>query len=167
MLAQQDKWTGGTLPLGYKYDRNTKQITIDNDRVDDAIAVFETFLACNANKRQTAVKLNAMGIKTREGNLWRDDALGLIVRNPIYRGKIHYNDIQTEADIERIIPDEMLVHVDLMACNGVGQRTRSAQGKYAYSKILTCAKCGYTLKVKTSKQNVYYICRGQAERGIC
>jgi DNA invertase Pin-like site-specific DNA recombinase len=168
-LVAMGRWPSGRPPIGYAYDPGTKTLSVDTERIEDAVAVFQTFCACGGNKCQTAARLNTVGIRTGRDGLWRDDGVAFVVRNPIYRGRLHYADLEMECDtIPRIITAELLARADYLLQITKGKRTRAAQRVYTYSSILTCSLCGSTFKV-CSARNGYemYVCRGKKERGIC
>lgn len=167
-LAMTGRWPSGRPPLGYVYDIATKEIKV-GDRAADAVTVFETFLQAHGNRSETAKRLNAMGIRTRLDNLWTDDAIGEFVRNPLFRGIIRYQDIQTEVDIPRIVPKQLLNRVDVFLENAQGKRTRNPRKAYPYSGILICATCGnsYKAHIGNRKNSYSYVCRGHKEKGIC
>lgn len=169
-LAQLGRWPAGRPPLGYVYDKETKTISVDPDRARDAVALFREFLACGGNRMQTSKRLNSLGIKTRDGNLWSDDAIADALRNPLYRGFIAYQEIRTPIDIERIIPQDLIDRVDSMLENTAHIRQRSnPRTVYPFSGVLICSKCGSTMKAhKINRQVSYsYVCRGNKEKGIC
>lgn len=168
-LAQIGKWPSGRPPLGYTYDKKTKALSVDEDRVYDAITVFETFLATNGNRRMTAQRLNAQGIRTRDGNLWSDDTVGDLLKNPLYRGIIKYQEIETEIDLPRIIPESIYERVMVLLDNTKFMRVMTSRQVYPYSGLLHCANCGNTYKVHRGnrKSSYTYVCRGKYDKGIC
>jgi len=164
------RWPSGRPPLGYSYDVAHKQLGIDADRAGDAENVFRTYLTCNGNFTHTAARLNTMGVRTRDGNLWRDDTVSLVLRNPIYRGRLHYADIDIPvAGIPVVVPTELVAQADVFLRNCKGKRTPVARRCYTYSSMLTCGHCGegYKVHVITTDRDVGYYCRGRKEAGIC
>jgi len=168
-LAARGQWASGYPPLGFAYDKTTKILSIDQDRAEDVIQVFRTYIACSGNKSATAHKLNQLGVRTQRGGLWRDDGVGTILRNPIYRGRIRYADIDWATDkVPPIIPPDLLVRADILLQNTIGKRIKGTNSTHAYSGLLYCAQCGYSYKIADCRKgHEQYICRGRKEYGVC
>jgi site-specific DNA recombinase len=168
-LAARGIWPSGYPPLGFSYNKITKVLGVDEARRPDAIAVFETFIESNGNKSLAASKLNARGIRTAKGNLWRDDGVTFLVTNPIYRGRIHYADIDLPSDsVPVVVPPELIAHADLLLTTKRRRQPRGGPNVYTYSSILVCAQCGSGFKVHEARNGYeMYICRGRVESGIC
>ncbi len=168
-MALREEWPGGQPPLGLIYDPTTKEITV-SDRVEDAILVFEEFIRNAGNASRTARALNQSGIVNRLGNIWRDDSVLDIIKSPIYRQKIRYDDREIEAVnlIPRIIPVDLISAVDALT-GRFKQYDRSRPRKYAYSSMLKCSECGTRLKVHVydKKKRFAWVCRAKKETGLC
>ena len=167
--AKAGRLPSGQAPLGYTYDPLTKIISVDEGRAADVIAVFQTFIGCQGNKSLTAKRLNSMGIRTRDAGLWRDDGVALTLRNPFYRGRMHYMDVSVESErIPPLVPANLLRAVDNLLAATKGRASRAPQRTHLYSGILICAQCGSTFAVKDARgRYTIYTCRGHKERGIC
>ncbi len=169
-LARIGRWPSGRPPLGYLYNKSTKTLSVDPDRAADAVTLFEAFAATGGNRSETARRLNASGILTRDGNLWTDDAIRWIITNRLYRGIIAYDGVECEIAIERIIPEGLLTHVDNLIESTKFVRVRRADRRvFPYSGILRCAHCGNAFKGNVgNRTNSYtYVCRGKKEKGVC
>ena len=168
-LAAKGQWPSGYPPLGFAYNKTTKILSVDTERAPDVIAVFQIYIEAQGSYSHAARLLNGRGILTQRGNLWRDDGVAFILKNPIYRGRIHYADIDLPSDtVPIIIPPDLLAQVDQMIDNTRGKRKRAGQSVYTYSSLLICSQCGYTYKVaRTCNGYEQYICRGRKERGVC
>lgn len=174
-IASLGRWASGTPPLGYLYDKNTKQLIPDPVRVSDALAVFETYEDLGTYVASAAA-LNARGIRTRNGALWRHDKVKLIVNNPVYRGRIPYDGESWPGNHERIIPDDLIKRVDAQIEAGRHQRD-SSQRKRAYkmdrtySGILICGLCGDKMRANPGRwkdhEHIYWICSSRKDRGVC
>jgi hypothetical protein len=154
--------------MGYSYDKTTKTIEVDTNRAADAIAVFETFIATNGNRRLSSERLNAAGVLTRDGNLWSEDVIADFIRNPLYQGIIKYEDIETFVQIPEVVPLK-LVSSAVALCQPGRPRERSSKRLYVYSGLLVCGDCGRTLKVHTTNRvsSWAYVCRGRKDYGVC
>lgn len=140
--AARGEWAGGYAPLGYKWDKDTKTLAIDESRADDAIAVFQTFVNCNGSAGATARVLNAQGITTAKGSRWQASHLLRIIANPVYARCVHFGDVVTPTElIPELIPADMVGQAATM----FAQREKTPMTKqydFAFSRLITCSKCG-------------------------
>jgi len=113
IVASMGRLAGGTPPLGYKYDKEAKQILPDQARKDDALKVFQLYIELGSFIG-VAAALNAQGIPTRNGALWRHDKVKAILANPIYRGKVHFCGEVWPAKHDLIFPHGIIERVDAM-----------------------------------------------------
>lgn len=167
-LAQSGRWASGIAPLGYRYSKESKEITVDDERVPDIIAVFQAFVDNLGNCSAAARSLNNAGVRTLPGGMWRDDSVKVAVSNPLYRGYIRYQEIRTPVEIPRIIPEPLIVAADALISQSVTQ-SRSASNVYTYSRLIQCSVCGHGYKLGQVRVNGYQIwrCRGRKEKGVC
>jgi site-specific DNA recombinase len=171
-LAQIGRWPSGRPPLGYKYDPQTKTLSVDTERVNDAVSLFQTYIDNHGNRARTARILNAAGVRTREGNMWSDDTVAACIRNPLYRGLIRYQDVSTPAPVEAIIPAHLVQTVDALLENTAFKRlSGDKRTVHVLSGILTCSRCGHTFKAHQGGRESYrylsYVCRGKKDKGVC
>jgi site-specific DNA recombinase len=99
MAAWQDnKSMMGSLPLGYRLDKEKKQIVTDNDQA----AIYESMVSMYLDERLSmmdlANKLNQRGVKSpgRYGNKWNHVTVSKILKNEAYMGKKVYNKVNFE-----------------------------------------------------------------------
>lgn len=85
-----------------------------------------------------------------------------IIKNPVYIGKVSYNNDIFDGVHEPIISDELFYRVQLML---KGSEIKSPKGMvYIYSNLIKCAKCGYSVVGITKKGAhnsgiyIYYHC---------
>jgi len=164
-LAMSGRWPAGRPPLGYAYDPQTQSITV-SERAADAIRVFEFYLSACGNCSAAARALNADGVRSRDGNPWRDDSVLAIVRSPVYRRRIRYDGQEYDALdlIPELVSDETLVAADALLARTAGLVTRQRAGQYAYSGLLVCSLCGGGMKSNGSGS---WLCRAKKESGTC
>lgn len=169
-LATIGRWASGTPPLGFLYDPEAKTLQVDPDRAQDAVKVFETFLNTRGNCSETAKRLNMLDVKTGRGRQWSDSTVNGFIRNPLFRGILRYQEIETKVDLPEIVPVSILERVDRILCNTRNIRKRNPKRVFPFSGLLVCGKCGVTYKAHQSykgKLAYTYVCRGHKERGIC
>jgi site-specific DNA recombinase len=162
--AMLGKWAGGSPPLGFDYDKQAQTLTV-NDRAAEVITVFEVYCESGGNASLTARTLNAMGMTTRHGNPWRDDAVSLIVKCPAYRRLQQYDGKAYPCElIPPLVPAELLTRTDKLIASIAPFVTSQRRGVYAYSSLLQCSVCGAHMK---SNGGGSWVCRRKKESGLC
>jgi site-specific DNA recombinase len=86
--AGQGGYAGGAAPYGYRHDKDGG-LVVD---AGEAPIVLRMFQRRTAGVAYAAIarELNAAGLRTRRGKLWRHGAVGYILDNPKYRGAVEY-----------------------------------------------------------------------------
>ena len=77
-------------PFGYTlvHEKRNKHWRIDETHAATVILIGETFIASGGSLRQTAKRLNERGVASPKGSTWAPQAVGNILRSPIYRGEV-------------------------------------------------------------------------------
>ena len=165
--AMNNMITNGTLPLGYKKDKDGKY-ALDKPRAALVKEIYkrvdkgETFM-------DIARDLNSRGLKTSQGNDWNKNSFHRILSNERYLGIYIYGEIRTPGGIPRIIDEELFLRVqDKLGNRGVKKRYR-ANGEYLLTGKLFCGECGalmvgYGGTSKTGKQHHYYNCKNRLQK---
>lgn len=82
-------WMGGTVPHGYKLEN--KKIYIYPKEAEEVKYIFESYLQAPSIMKLKE-KLKAEGYKTRGGKFWCHGALGRVLHNPTYIGKVRHKE---------------------------------------------------------------------------
>jgi DNA invertase Pin-like site-specific DNA recombinase len=175
IVVSMGRFVGGRPPLGYMYNKETKEVLPDPVRKKDAIMVFEIF--CQEKTFiGTAGMLNAMGIKTRNGSIWSHRKVKATLENPMYKGFVHYGGEQWPGLHQKIIPNELLEETDKIIksrTNKAGNMygNRRDDNTYTYSRLLTCGLCGRAIRLvpslrKNDRIN-YWVCAGKKDNRVC
>jgi DNA invertase Pin-like site-specific DNA recombinase len=166
--AMSGQWPAGLPPLGYEYDPAAETISI-SDRAPDAIAVFETWISSSGNASEAARRLNALGLTTRLGNPFRDDAVLTLVKSPIYRRQVAYDGpvYDAQALIPELIPPQLLAQADALLDYTAPLVKRQRAGLYAYSGVLRCSECGSRLRRHSGHDSDGWICSARKDSGLC
>lgn len=80
-------WMGGNIPYGYKLE--DKKLLINPKQAKDIKYFFSSYLS-TSSIIELKNKLNSEGYRTNRGKLWGHGALGLILSNPTYIGKVKH-----------------------------------------------------------------------------
>lgn len=73
--------------LGYKYDIETKTISVDETEAETVRYMFERYVA-GAGSTMIARELNEQGIMTIRGNPWTSSSVMGVINNEKYTGDI-------------------------------------------------------------------------------
>lgn len=147
----------GNTPYGYKYDKNTKQLYINEEQAKVVRFIFEEWIKPETTIRSLCRTLNDMNILTTRGCKWADRSMYLILQNPAYIGysrfckggmKRNYDDpniILEKGKWEHIITDDLW---------------EKAKKKMEYHKE-------YTYKYKSSSEKKTFWLRGLVKCSDC
>jgi site-specific DNA recombinase len=179
--AERGLWNGGTVPLGFTYEKETQ--TLRPDELEGPIVrfmlqrVIETHSPCavanEANARGYRTKVHT--IKRRDGTQqerggkrFDEDQVTAIVRNPIYKGFIHYGGVLYPAKHEAIVDEETWAEANRAIGNGHAE-INSLKFKddhvHLLKGILRCGSCGMAMtpypsgkKTRDGTPYLYYAC---------
>ncbi|WP_159887570.1 recombinase family protein [Paenibacillus puerhi] len=183
--ARQGKYNGGVV-LGY--NSINKELVIDES---EAIIVKKIFEYADQGMGLKAItrRLNEAGYRTKHEKAFSTISVKTILNNPIYIGKIRYNQVENWSEKRRKgkNSDYLLVdgtHEPLISSEQwesvhqkISQRSympsRSEQ-PYILTKLLKCPVCGYGMVAAKSKGGAgtkyrYYACQQFHNKGktIC
>lgn len=151
--------------FGYKI--KDKKYYIDPDTAPFVRMIFDDYIS-GEGCRAIALKLNAMGIRTKRGGLWENRTVEYILHNPVYIGKIRWNPkrktrwdfndpniVVIDGGHEHLIDDEIWEKA----------QKRQTENKMLYGKftgqklvpsymlqgLVKCSSCGKTLSRSVGK----------------
>lgn len=166
---------------------------IDEAQAEVIRRIFRLYLA-NVSPREIAKRLNAEGVPSPRGGLWRANAIfgnrqrrNGILNNDLYVGRIVYNrqsfrkDPDTRRRVARPNPPEMWKVQDVPALRIIDEATWSAtqarleraaqvpphrqrRPKRLFSGLLRCGVCGGTITIICKDQ---WGCSNHKETGTC
>ena len=158
--AQQGMWNGGHSPLGYK--RENKKLVIDEKESKAVQYIFNRYIN-NANTAEIFDGLVSKALLSREGTPISKTRILNVLRNPLYTGKLIYNNKTFEGKHEAIISQEMF---DLaQTFHGRRRRTQRLYKNFDLAGLIQCDDCHtfmtpcFTNKVKEGKRTRYYYYR--------
>lgn len=205
--AAQGKWNGGVIPFGYTTQQRVlreamesglsaseatekaaqvcpepKQLYTDAGEADCVAVVFDTYIETRSI-RQTVIRLNSSGFRTRRGGRWTTTSVARMLSNPTYRGIMPYGQRQTDiltGELRRtpesevcmaegthppLVDDETYEVVQTLLASNSLKKTRAAR-TYVLSRVLHCGKCGApmygSIYVKPDgREYGYYRCSGR------
>ena len=151
----------GVAPYGYKYDKNTQQLYIDEEKAEIVKMIFKKWIEPDTTIRKLCKFMNDTNFKTTRGHKWCDRSMKLILQNITYTGKVRF----TEGGMKRNYdhPDMIISQgkhppiIDDELWNLAQKKMQEHKDKwYKYKKeysknehwlrgIIKCSECGASL----------------------
>lgn len=174
-MAESGKWNGGKVPYGYRYDKETKQFSVDPQESAVVKLIYQTYLS-NSSVLQTSREINNAGYRTKQGNEWSAVTIHKVLSNVWYKGQYRYNYrdetgakqdwtikdesewIVTDNHHERIVSDEQWASVNRTLSRNLrgGFRRYESYARmhtHMFAGLLKCGYCGSNMVAnKDTKQ---------------
>ncbi len=194
--ARTGQWNGGKV-LGYRSSqavlgqRHRRDSTLEVVPEEAAIVrkIFDLY-ASGKGLKSIANQLNREGCLTKRGNAFSTDSIKQIILNPVYVGKIRFNQFENwnerrrkgkndspiivDGDHEPIISEELWEKVQLLQKSKAVATSRTFDGKYTLTGLMRCPQCGAAMvasrtinKLKDGTRIVrrYYSCGNFKSKG--
>jgi site-specific DNA recombinase len=136
--AQKGMWNGGTIAYGYRSDN--KKLLKDETEAPRVQFVFQWFSKDPSISRLRA-ELRRRGWLTRTGLPWTKTVLSYMLRNPVYLGKVSFNEKTYQGEHEPII-DEALFHKVQSLQRETVHATTTMKRPFLLKGLLKCSDCG-------------------------
>ena len=171
-VTKRGAFIGSTAPYGYKKVKIGKLCTLEPHETEADVVrmMYDLYLNHDMTFHSIGRKLDAMGIKPRTGECWRDTSIRQIISNHHYDGKVVYGKRKTKTVIEdgkqvrkrkRLVDDSQFAVVDGAHPALVDHETfvkanekrtnnpriiRDLKLSNPLAGVLVCAKCGKAMK---------------------
>lgn len=99
--VEEGNFIASTPPYGYKIEylsNNRSRILIIDEEQANVIRTIYDMYSKGSGATKIASHINALGVKTNTGGLWRDKAVRDILKNKIYCGYVTWNKVSTKGD---------------------------------------------------------------------
>ncbi|MBX3738890.1 MAG: recombinase family protein [Candidatus Didemnitutus sp.] len=188
--AKRGYWNGGQVPLGYRYNPETKGLSVDPTEAKIVRRIFQE-MAKLRPPTQIANELNAEGVRTRvrmfrrrDGTLervgekeFRCDVIQRIVQRVVYAGKVASGGVEYAGQHEAIVDEELWERANAaLGMKPIMRRPRRRNAPrrekhfHLLKGLLVCGACGHAMTPapsgkldKTGKPYRFYVC-GKARR---
>lgn len=171
--ARKLQCVGGTRPLGYDVDKETKRYIIDEKTAPVVRQIFEKY-AKGATEVEIIRWLNDQGIRTTKKKPFTKSSLATLLHNEKYIGVYTYGDlVRVEDGMPVIVDRETFDKVqELMKVNRRAPSHTWTHQEYILTDKLFCGKCGSPMVgesgfSKTGAKHCYYSCTGKRKKKTC
>ncbi len=174
---KEGRWGPGNVLYGYRYNRETKKLIIDQERAKVVRRIFDLY---SLGKSMTAICniLNAEGIPTRTNRAkgWHSGAVRDIIVNPSYKGRqllgrnSHISRLR-KGTPEKIIEVSIPPIVDSSLWEAAQRRLSTNKhvyparvNPYLLQGLVSCGECLHTFRSEITHGRRYYSCTGRLKR---
>lgn len=164
--AEEGKWNGANVPIGYKFDNKIMFPVPDEDEAPLVQLIFDQYEAIRSTNK-LSVWLNENKYKTKRGGVWSGNTVGQILKNPFYIGTLRYNYraasrgqikpedewVVIENNHQGIISKEQWERVNAILAQNSIIDTRRIMKKHVhiFSGLIKCYKCGGNFSASTDR----------------
>ena len=175
--AKEGKFNGGRV-LGYR--SKNKELVIIPEEAEIIKMIYSKYVNENWGTKKIANHLNKIGKRTKNNKEFAQSTVNLILRNPVYKGYIRFNQVVDWEKKRRkgTNPDHIIVkglHKAIIdeetwdkASSMIKKRStgtpRQYTGNFPLTSIAKCPECGsymtsmYGSKRKDGTKRRYYVC---------
>ena len=174
---KEGRWGPGNVLYGYKYDRGSKKLVIDEKPAKIVRRIFDLYLSGNGMLRIAGI-LNEENIppRTNRAKGWHSGAIRDVIVNSGYKGEIIVNRHCPISQLRHGVPKEAVkVEVPPIIDNDTWE---AAQKRLSGNKhvrpvrvnpwllqgMITCGECGHSFRGAISHGKRYYSCTGRTQR---
>ena len=165
-------YTGAMAPIGYKIDKTTKKLVIDEQTAPIIRYAFEQY-AAGTSKREIIDYLNSKGIRNKKGGPLSYSSFQHALRNEKYIGVFRYGDSIVPDCCPALISHETFFRVqkrldEVKLSPGSGK----AKDEYILHGKIYCSCCGSPMigqsgTGKNGGKHYYYTCVNRRRQHAC
>ena len=159
----------GPAPTGYVNRTDGRRKTIEPDPAMAPIVrmVFEIYAAEDISLSALVKRASVLGLRTRKGAVLGKGSLHHLLQNPIYCGRIRWNDKEHPGAHDPIISESLFAAVQTRLRGGSSSQTKR---QFPYRGLVKCGHCGCGITASWIKGRYrYYHCtrgKGPCEQAI-
>ncbi|MGD6899304.1 recombinase family protein [Bacillus infantis] len=142
--VRQGKYALNFRPIGYNLDLKTGKLTINEDEAQIIKLIYKMYIDGYGGNR-ICKYLNSQGITTKAGNKWNNKPLMEILKNPLYKGYLKWNDEVVEGLHDHIIQPDVFDKVQELIASRKTAEPRIVSSEYIFSGKIKCPSCGHAL----------------------
>ncbi|GIP62677.1 serine recombinase [Virgibacillus pantothenticus] len=168
-VALKNRWIGSIAPIGYTWDKITKQLLVNPDEKKIVRKMTELALL-GYSSRQIADRVNELGYRSRKGIPFKTDRVLGILQNRVYLGESKYNSKRLKKTaIAKDTHEAIMTETEFNQIQALFKSRRSKENlqslgiKSPLNKLLVCGVCskGMTIQLnnkvrKTGRNYSFY-----------
>jgi len=178
---KRGKYCGGTPPLGYNVNRDTKKLEVNRAEAELMQFIFRRYIQLGGAK-QLAMEVNEQGYKTKSwtakngnvhhGGKWDTGHIYRALKNRLYIGEISYKGDNYEGEHDAIIDKETWEKVQKMLKENTVAKISKAKTRAVspLHGVIRCGHCdssmGLSYAQKGARRYTYYLCAKDAKRAV-
>ncbi len=161
-------------PIGYaKGPAGGTTMVHDPESAPLIVRLFEAVAQEGASQSSALREVTSLGLRRADGSMVPLQAVGRILRNPLYAGRIVVAKfgVDTQGKFEPIVSPELFDAVQIALSGGRASKKRHRAGEaFPLKRVVKCGKCGERVTGSfsrgRSKHYGYYRCYQGACRGL-
>jgi site-specific DNA recombinase len=157
-VALKNRWIGSIAPIGYTWDKNTKQLLVNPDEKKIVRKMTELALL-GYSSRQIADGVNELGYRSRKGYPFKTDRVLGILQNRVYLGESKYNSKRLKKTAvakdthEAIMSEEEFNQIQALFKSRRSKENLQSLGiKSPLNKLLVCGVCGKGMTIQLNNK---------------
>ena len=151
--AQSGKWMGSPRSRPYGYEYSDGELQIVPEEADVVRRIYRLYLEHGWGATRIVRLLNREKIPTATGLIgrWSAVVVSSILRNPVYAGRIRWDDDEYDGAHEAILSDGMFEAAQALAEERAEMAPRSKSSPHLLSGIARCGQCHRNLVTHLTK----------------
>lgn len=166
-MVENGEYRGGSVPYGYttvksgeftKKGIERKKVVINSEEAKVVQLMFDLVVEKGYGQNRIAKYLNERGILTTKGKRWSASSVGVLLRNPMYKGYLVYaRGTDQEVKSKQLIQDLLIIDEDkwerVQSIRTKRKKDkeespfviRTTKGELLFVGMIRCGHCGGTL----------------------
>lgn len=150
-LASAGAYVGQQLPIGLLWDKESKQVVLDEKGAHVANRIYQLFIE-TGSLHKVANRMNMEGYVGKRGAPFSVSTIRRILTVPHYRGYFQWGADTFSTEFPQIIDPRTIKQTDAILLQIRRRPQRSAQAeKGIFTGLLKCHECGRWLRVQPRK----------------
>jgi len=157
-VALKNRWIGSIAPIGYTWDKNTKQLLV-NPEEKKVVRKMTELALLGYSSRQIADRVNQLGYRSRKGIPFKTDRVLGILQNRVYLGESKYNSKRLKKTAvakdthEAIMTEQEFNQIQTLFKSRRSKENLQSLGiKSPVNKLLVCGVCGKGMTIQLNNK---------------
>jgi len=170
--ALKGRNNGGSIPLGYKLNKDTQKLEINPLTAPVVREMFQRYAEGDTIKN-IRDDFNQRGLTTNKGLAFKYSTFSTVLKNRKYIGEYKYQDVVIPGGLPAIVTQDIFDRVQArLEKNKQAPAMAKASDKFLLTTKLFCGKCGRMMigesgKSHTGKRYYYYKCGNAKKKSGC